>query len=94
MGKGGELEGAIQLDILKYLRFLGFTAAKTKTMGVKRGKSFCFDPWLFRGFADISGFGTINGRFQIFFVEVKTKVGTQSDMQKAFEALCKQAGVI
>jgi hypothetical protein len=83
-----------EFEELKIIVKQCFTAAKTKTMGVKRGKSFCFDPWLFRGFADISGFGTINGRFQIFFVEVKTKVGTQSDMQKAFEALCKQAGVI
>lgn len=64
-------------------------AGKTKTMGVRRGKSFCFDPYLFLGFPDVTCF--YNDK--IFFIEVKSPTGAQSTHQKNFQALCEGAGI-
>ena len=44
------------MQILKYLRACGFTAGKTKTVGIRRGKVFCFDPYTFRGKSDLEAF--------------------------------------
>jgi len=49
-------EGKIQLAILKYLIALGAVVGKTKTMGVRRGQSFCFDPYTMRGKSDLEAF--------------------------------------
>lgn len=81
----------IQRQILEYLRFIGATAGKTKTTGVFDAKRRCFrsDPYLFSGFADITAFF----RNKIFFIEVKSDTGRQSDNQKSFQSLCESAGI-
>ena len=80
-------EKIIQRQILGYLKPICQAVGKTKTMGVKRGKVFCRDPWLFLGFPDITGFKDD----KIFFVEVKSATGIHSDYQKAFQKLCQRA---
>jgi VRR-NUC domain. len=82
-------EGIIQLQILKYLKGKGCACGKTKTMGVKRGRFFCFDPYCFRGFPDIVAFY----KSRLYFVEVKSKVGRQSEDQKKFQLLAEGAGL-
>jgi hypothetical protein len=79
----------LQLHILKYLRAIGAYAGKTKTMGVKRGRAFCFDPYTFRGFPDISCFH----KDKLYFIEVKSSTGTQSLEQKTFQTFCDKAGI-
>jgi len=79
----------IQLSILRYLKNIGAVAGKTKTMGVRRGKSFCYDPYLFVGFPDITCFY----RSQLFFIEVKSEQGKLSDAQIYFQSLCKTANI-
>ena len=83
------LEKDIQLQIIHYLKGCGHVVGKTKTMGVKRGRSFCFDPYTFRGFSDLVAF--INNK--IYFIEVKSETGTQSDDQKTFQRLVEDAGL-
>lgn len=70
-------EKAIQLSILKYLRAIGAYAGKTKTMGVRRGRTFCFDPYTFRGKCDLEAFkdGIMYG------IEVKSETGKLSPEQ-------------
>ena len=82
-------EGIIQLQILKYLKGKGCFCGKTKTMGVKRGKFFCLDPYTFRGFPDVVAFY----KSRLYFVEVKSKVGRQSEDQKKFQLLAEGAGL-
>jgi len=82
-------ETDIQLSILKYLRNIGAYAGKTKTMGVKRGKVFTFDPYLFTGFPDISCF--YSGR--LYFIECKSAKGVLSPKQKKFQELCLEADI-
>lgn len=82
-------EKVIQRQILGYLRAIGAFCGKTKTMGVRRGKAFCFDPFLFRGFPDITGFKDN----KIFFIEVKSRRGEQTPEQIKFEELCNKAGL-
>jgi hypothetical protein len=82
-------EGITQMQIIHYLKALGAVVGKTKTMGVKRGKVFCFDPYLFRGFPDLTFF--YNKR--LFFCEVKSPKGKQSEMQILFEQQCKEADI-
>ena len=86
--KKGNPEGAVQLQILKYLRSRGYVCGKTKTMGVKRGNFYCFDPYTFRGYPDITVFMP-----ELMFIEVKSKKGVQSEDQKAFQGYCEKAGV-
>jgi hypothetical protein len=81
-------EGHTQLAILHYLKAKGFVIGKTKTMGVRRGRSFCFDPYCFRGFPDLTCF-TPN----LCFIEVKSPTGTMSDDQKSFQNLCNRANI-
>ena len=82
-------EGIIQLQILKYLKGKGCACGKTKTMGVKRGRFFCLDPYTFRGFPDVVAFHNN----KLYFVEVKSKVGRQSEDQKRFQLLAEGAGL-
>ena len=82
-------EGAIQLQILKYLKYIGAHVGKTKTMGVKRGKFYCTDPYLFVGFADITCFWDR----KIYFIECKTAIGKLSPNQKEFQKLCKKSNI-
>ncbi len=49
-------EGHIQLQIIRYLRSIGAIVGKTKTMGVKRGNTYCFDIYTMRGKADLEAF--------------------------------------
>lgn len=66
------LEKVIQLHILRYLKSLpNCKVGKTKTMGVKRGRAFCFDPYLMRGKCDLEAF--YNGI--MYGIEVKSEKG-------------------
>lgn len=82
-------EKDIQLSILHYLKNIGAVGGKTKTMGVKRGRSFCFDPYLFRGFPDLTCFYN----HKLYFIEVKSETGKQSPQQEYFQQLCKDANI-
>lgn len=82
-------EGTLQLQILKLLNVIGAVAGKTKTMGVRRGDSYCIDKYNFAGFADITFF--YNNR--LYFCEVKSPAGVQSEEQRAFQELCQEAGI-
>lgn len=84
-------ESQLQLQIIQYLGVRStIIVGKTKTMGVKRGKVYCFDPYTFRGFPDLTAFMRVNSkRTIILFIEVKSEKGIQSIYQKNFERLCK-----
>ena len=82
-------EGIIQLKIIKYLKSKGCVCGKTKTMGVKRGRFYCLDPYVFRGFPDVTAF--YNNK--IYFIEVKSKTGKQSCEQKKFQELAEKSGL-
>ena len=84
------LEKDIQLQILHYLKKIGAYCGKTKTMGVKRGRSFCFDPYLFRGFPDVTAFY----KDRLIFIEVKSESGKQSFEQILFQQSAEKAGLI
>lgn len=87
--KKKSLESSIQLQIIHYLKLRGHVVGKTKTMGTKRGRSFCFDPYTFRGFPDLCAF--VNKKF--YFIEVKSKIGRQSEDQVNFQKLSEEAGI-
>jgi hypothetical protein len=78
-------------QILEYLRLIGAHAGKTKTTGVFDPKRRCFrvDPWLFRGFPDLTAFH----KGKMFFIEVKSATGSQSNEQVLFSVLCAEAGI-
>ena len=82
-------ESDIQLQIIHWLKANGFVVGKTKTMGVKRAGVFCYDPYTFRGFPDLTGFDDTG----IFFIEVKAPGGKQSAEQKFFQKCCARAGL-
>ena len=82
-------EGRTQLQIIHYLKAIGAVVGKTKTMGTKRGKAFCFDPYIFKGFPDLTCFH----KDTLYFIEVKSPAGKQSFEQMAFEHLCAGAGI-
>lgn len=81
-------EGRTQLQILHYLKAIGAYAGKTKTMGVRRSKIFCFDPYTMRGKADLEAFK--NGI--MYAIEVKApgksieKDSTQDIYRNLFHA--------
>ena len=54
--KRGNPEGKVQLQIIHYLKRIGAVVGKTKTMGVKRGYSYCYDIYTMRGKADLECF--------------------------------------
>lgn len=82
-------ESAIQLSILKYLKMIGATVGKTRTMGVKRHGRFCFDPYTFLGFPDLVCFY----KRKLFFIEAKSPKGTQTEHQRNFQKLCVDANI-
>ena len=82
-------EGAVQLSIIRYIRARGWVVGKTRTMGVRRGRSFCLDPYTFRGFSDLVAF--VNNK--IYFIEVKSEKGKQSFEQMVFQKLVEDAGL-
>jgi len=82
-------EKIIQRQILGYLKPICQAVGKTKTMGVRRGKVFCFDPFLFRGFPDLTFFKDN----KIGFIEVKSATGKQTEEQKYFQELCQKANL-
>ncbi len=82
-------EKIIVRQILGYLNPICQAVGKTKTMGVKRGRVFCFDPFLFRGFPDITFFKDN----KIGFVEVKSTTGKQTNEQIRFQDLCNKSGI-
>jgi len=49
-------EGRTQLQIIHYLNSIGAVVGKTRTMGVKRGNSYCYDRYTMRGKADLECF--------------------------------------
>lgn len=81
-------EARLQLSILKYCKLKGFHIGKTKTMGVSRYGRFMFDPYTFRGFPDLCLFTP-----KLYFIEVKSPTGTQTEDQQNFQLLCEKAGV-
>jgi hypothetical protein len=83
------LEKDIQLQILKYLRAIGGYFGKTKTMGVKRGRVFCFDPYTMRGMPDILCFY----QNKIYFIECKANKNKQSPEQITFQKYCIASGI-
>ena len=82
-------ESVIQRHILEYLRSIGATAGKTKTMGVMRRGRWCCDPMVFRGFPDITFFY----KGKLYFCEVKSATGKQSREQLLFSILCAEANI-
>ncbi len=90
VARGGKpFESDIQLQILKYLRIIGALGGKTKTMGVKRGNFYWVDPYIFKGFPDISFFF----RTTFYFCEVKRPGNYQSPEQKIFQSHCELSGI-
>jgi hypothetical protein len=87
--KRGNPEGQMQLQIIHYCRVRGYKIGKTKTTGIKRGRSFCFDPYTFRGFPDLTCFANN----KLYFIEVKSPKGEQTPEQMDFEGFCKQANI-
>jgi len=73
-------EKVIQLQILKYLKLIGATAGKTKTMATQGFRS---DPLTFRGKCDLEAFkdGVMYG------IEVKSKKGRLSPEQILYKEL-------
>ncbi len=82
-------EGVTQIQIIHYLKAIGAVVGKTKTMGVKRGSRFCLDPYVFLGFPDLTFFY----KNRLFFCEVKSATGKQSENQILFEKQCKLANI-
>jgi hypothetical protein len=84
-------ESQIVIAILHLLKAIGAIAGKTKTTGVfdKAKNTFRYDPWQWRGYPDITCF--FNNR--LYFIEVKSKTGRQSQEQKDFQLLCEKANI-
>lgn len=82
-------EKIIVRQILGYLRAIGAYCGKVKTMGVKRGKTFCFDPFLLRGMPDILCFH----KSVLYFIECKTPQNKQTPEQEIFQKQCQAAGI-
>lgn len=87
--KRNNSEGRLQFQIIKYLKILGAAVGKTKTMGVKRGRAYCYDPYCFRGFPDLTCFHNNN----LYFIEVKSPTGKMSPEQESFRLLCSGANI-
>ena len=81
-------EGRLVRQILIYLHARGYAAGKLKTMGVKRGNAYCFDPYQWRGVPDLLVFTPA-----LVFIECKSPTGTQSSEQKIFQEYCNTANL-
>lgn len=86
--KRGNPEGQLQLQIIHYCKARGYIIGKTKTTGIKRGRAFCFDPYTFRGFPDLTCFCP-----QLIFIEVKSRKGEQTPEQMDFQEFCNKANI-
>lgn len=64
----------------------GFAVGKIKTTGAKKGSVFLFDPYQFRGVADLMAFIP-----RLVFIEVKNGKNKLSTDQMVFQSLCKRA---
>ena len=73
-------EGIIQMQIIHYLKALGATVGKTKTLGVKRGKFYCLDPYVMKGKADLECFY----KEVMYAIEVKSPTGKMSEYQRLY----------
>ena len=82
-------EKIIVRQILGYLRAIGCYCGKVKTMGVKRGKIFCFDPFLMKGMPDIICFF----KTSLYFIETKANKNKQTPEQKTFQENCISSSV-
>ena len=82
-------EAQVQLSIIKFLRMKGFACGKLKTKGGFAKGKFLFDPYVFRGCADLLCFTPI----KMYFIEVKSAKGVLSDVQIDFHKLCTKAGI-
>ena len=82
-------EGRTTMAIIHYLKGMGAIVGKTKTMGVKRGKVYCQAPYLFLGFPDLTFFY----HNKLYFCEVKSPTGKQSNHQKSFQLECLKADI-
>jgi hypothetical protein len=74
-------ETDIQLQIIHYLKRIGAKVGKTRTMGVKRGRVFCFDPYTFRGKCDLEAFKN-NVMYGIEVKKYPNKIKEGSDQDK------------
>lgn len=82
-------EGQIQLQIIRYLKSLGFAVGKTRTMGVRNPEGgYRLDPYTFRGFPDLTAFVP-----ELLFIEVKAERGRFTEYQRDFQELCEKAGI-
>lgn len=75
-----------QLQIIKYLKMKGFAVGKIKTVGARKKGVFLYDPYHFRGVADLMAFIP-----QLVFIEVKHGKNKLSTDQMVFQSLCKRA---
>jgi hypothetical protein len=82
-------EKIIVRQILGYLRTIGAYCGKVKTVGIKRGKTFCFDPFLMRGVPDVICFYNR----KMYFFEVKSGKNLQSKEQRRFQEECDSSSV-
>ena len=82
------LEGRLQLAIIKMVRSLGYAIGKTKTVGIFRDGRFSKDRYVFLGFPDLTMFVP-----ELVFCEVKSEKGLMSPDQIEFAKLCTKAGI-
>lgn len=85
----GNPEAHIVLQICHWAKLRGYYIGKIKNKGSRIGKRFIFDPYQWRGLPDLCLFA---GK-KMYFIEVKSKTGTQSKEQIFFQSLCETAGV-
>jgi hypothetical protein len=88
MSKHGNPEGCIQLQILHYCKARGYNIGKIKNKGSRVGNRFIFDQYQFLGLPDLLLFTP-----KMYFIEVKSKTGQQSEHQVAFQNLCNKANI-
>ena len=77
------------MSIIHYLKALGAIVGKTKVMGVVRDGRYCLDKYVFLGFPDITFFY----KNKLYFCEVKSPQGKQSEYQELFNLCCEKAGI-
>lgn len=88
--KRGNPEAQIQLQIIHYCKAKGYVIGKIKNKGSRLGNRFIQDPYAFLGLPDLLLFANN----KMFFIEVKSPKGLQSEHQVLFNDLCNKAGII
>jgi len=81
-------EGRLQLEILHYLRGLGFPCGKVKTKGSFNKGSFIKDRYQWTGLPDLLVFTP-----KLLFLEIKVGKNSQTPNQKDFQQFCEKANV-